>query len=83
MSGQHEALIQVESNNLYPVVDSIDAAKGFIKHLGADNGARITISQSAFEYSRFCKGLIVYREGIDYQAQNPGVLSFQKESTGN
>lgn len=83
MSGQHEALIQVETNNLFPVVDPAEITKGFIKHLGADNGAKITIQNSVFEYSRFCKGLIAYREGIDYQAQNVGVLAFQKEATGS
>ena len=52
-------------------------------HLGADKGAKILIEHSSFEYSRFCKGLIVYREGVDFNAQNPGVFSFQKEASGS
>ena len=51
-----------------------------MKHLGADNGANIVIEDSVFEYSRFCKGLIVYREGVDYQELNVGVLGYQKEA---
>lgn len=62
MSGQLEALIQVETNNMY----LSPAEKGQWRHLGADNGAKILIEGSVFEKSRFCKGLIVYREGVDY-----------------
>ena len=40
MSGKHEALIQVESANLYPVKVGSDK-KGYLKLLGADNGVRI------------------------------------------
>ena len=66
MSGQQESLIEVETANLYPVMPLTDKTKGFLKHLGADNGASIIIENSKFELSRFCKGLIVYREGVDY-----------------
>ena len=78
MSGHTEALIQVETNNLYPVAADPAAPdeRGWLKHLGADNGAKILIEDSVFEYSRFCKGLIVYREGADYQASNAGVLGY-------
>ena len=75
MSGQMEALIQVETNNLYPP----HGEQGQWRHMGADNGAKILIEDSVFEYSRFCKGLIVYREGVDYQATHAGILSYQKE----
>ena len=66
MSGAHEALIYVETTNLF-VVPKEDATahasnpKGFIKSLGVDNGANINIKNSKFEFSRFCKGMISYR----------------------
>ena len=63
---------------MYPV--NAGSAYGYLKHLGADNGANIVIEDSVFEYSRFCKGLIVYREGVDYQELNVGVLGYQKEA---
>ena len=68
MSGKHESLIHVETDNLYkvPRVDGFDDGEGYIMQLGADNGANILIENSKFTYSRFCKGLIVYRPGTDY-----------------
>jgi len=57
-----EALILVETTNLFPVPKSNAAdGLGFIKSYGADKGAKITITNSIFEYSRFCKGMLVYR----------------------
>jgi hypothetical protein len=31
---------------------------------GADRGAKITITNSVFKHSRFCKGMIVYRPSL-------------------
>ena len=60
---------------------TVDNPIGYLRHYGSDNGAKILIESSEFEYSRFCKGLLVYREGVDYQAINSGVLGYQKEAT--
>jgi hypothetical protein len=38
-------------------------SKDFYYASGEDRGAIVTISNSIFEYSRFCKGLFVYRAG--------------------
>ena len=74
----------METNNLYPVKNPDPSInKGFLKHLGADNGAKIIVQDSVFENSRFCKGLIVYREGIDYSGRSAGVLNYQKEATSS
>ena len=68
LSGKHEALIQVETTNLFAVPrdSSIADGKGFIKQLGANTGAIIQIYGSDFSFSRFCKGAIVYRPFTNY-----------------
>ena len=56
----YEALIYVETS----IVERVDTlfSRPFIVQLGDDRGARITIEESTFKHSSFCKGLIVYRE---------------------
>ncbi len=61
----YESLIYVENNNYHidtPVGTTTDPNnKGIYSYLGEDRGLDLTIDNSVFEYSRFCKGLIVYR----------------------
>jgi len=45
--------------------------KPIIAKMGQDKGARISIKQSTFSHSRFCKGLISYKKG---QAIPPKLL---------
>ena len=83
MSGAEEALVFVETNNLFLVPkDPANFAtdpKGFIKSIGVDNGANIHIKESHFEYSRFCKGLISYRPAYDILQDFGGIFSYQSE----
>ena len=64
----YEALIYVETNNFYPVIDPSTPTSGFMKYLGDDNGVDMLITGSNFSKSRFCKGAIVYRSApyLDY-----------------
>lgn len=57
----YEALIYVETNNFYPVLNPDTEGEGFMKYLGDDNGAIIDIYATTITRSRFCKGAIVYR----------------------
>ena len=52
--------------------------EGNLLRLGADNGAKITITNSSFTNLRLCKGLIVYRKGP--VLDDTGLLDYQKES---
>lgn len=56
---EYEALIYVENNNFY---HRGSLYSGGIGYLGENRGTNIKISTSTFKHSRFCKGLIVYRE---------------------
>ncbi len=38
-----------------------DNSRTYYNYNGADRGAKITITDSIFKHSRFCKGMIVYR----------------------
>lgn len=44
----YEALIYVETNNFYPVINPDDDTDGFYKYLGDDNGAILDIQNCAF-----------------------------------
>lgn len=72
-----QALIQVENNNYVEMAtqmngvsnvvdelaqDTTDLEDQFIAQLGEDRGARIDIKSCTFKHSRFCKGMISYRE---------------------
>ena len=57
---EYEALIYVENNN-YHTDTSLERIKSYNSFLGEDRGMDLTIDNSLFEYSRFCKGMIVYR----------------------
>ena len=39
-----------------------DINNRFIAYLGEDRGARISITNSTFKHSYFCKGMIVYKK---------------------
>ena len=59
---QHDALIQVETNNLGYMgsVDEEGVDNRIITYYGEDRGARITVENSNFYSNSFCKGLIYY-----------------------
>lgn len=66
-----EALINIETNTYYTYTstkDSITVGATTYNYLygfhGADNGAAISIINSNFEHSKFCKGLLVYRPTV-------------------
>lgn len=84
MSGAHEALILVETTNLFVVPKDPDTHAtdpyGFVKSMGVDNGANIHIKDSTFEYSRFCKGMISYRPAHDVTQDFGSVFSYQAEA---
>lgn len=76
----YEALIYVETS----IVERVDNlfSRPYIVQLGDDRGARITITNSVFKHSSFCKGLIVYRpqpELLPYD-NNYLVLNFAYEA---
>lgn len=60
--GHLDALIQVETNNLGYFGQQVDANTDnrFMVFYGEDRGAMITIENSEFYSSSFCKGLIYY-----------------------
>ena len=42
--------------------DADIASEKFMARVGEDRGARIDIDSSSFKHSRFCKGMISYRQ---------------------
>ena len=86
MSGHHEALILVETTNLFllpedsTVPENDPMRRGFIKSMGVDNGANIHIRDSTFEYSRFCKGMLSYRPAYDIIQDFGSIFSYQSEA---
>ena len=60
----HDALIQVETNNLGFIGEVPESADDedyrVLAYYGQDKGAMITIEDSNFLSSSFCKGLIYY-----------------------
>ena len=56
----YEALIYAETS----IVEAVQTqfSDPYIVQSGDDRGMRLTITDSKFEHSSFCKGLIVYRE---------------------
>ena len=55
----YESLIYVENNNYYSMGSNY---WGIVGLRGENRGAGIVISGSTFSNSRFCKGMIVFRE---------------------
>lgn len=55
----YESLINVETNNFFY---HGNASAGYLSYQGDHRGAQIYVTSSTFKHSRFCKGLIVYRE---------------------
>ena len=64
---KHDALIQVETNNLGYFGEEREDEEGgyedhrFLTYYGEDRGANIAIVDSEFYSNSFCKGLIYYR----------------------
>lgn len=55
-----------------PSVNTEDIVFPF--YFGEDRGARITITSSVFEHSKFCKGLIVYKKTEPMEQANNQLL---------
>ena len=57
----------------YESSSEADISSRYMMHVGEDRGARIHIEGSTFKHSKFCKGMISYREIQD--------ISYQEEKT--
>ena len=50
--------------NTFPNTSFVKNSYAYYTYTGRDKGANIQITGSSFQYSRFCKGAIVYRKPI-------------------
>ena len=77
-----QALIQVENNNYaeMAVSDADDTTELFMARMGEDRGARIYIQGSSFKHSKFCKGLISYRQADHFDFdEEPNFLQYSNQ----
>ena len=77
LANGYESLITIETYTLNQVIvlektyaegqsgsTNNDNTRTYYNSNGADRGAKITITNSIFKHSRFCKGMIVYRPSL-------------------
>ena len=57
----YEALINVETNNMAVIQPATSGSKPYIEELGDNRGVIIKIDKSNFKHSRFCKGMLVFK----------------------
>lgn len=77
----YESLINVETNNIVLTEGSNDNYNAgdenldeFVQFWGVDAGAIIMITDTLFRDSKFCKGLIVYRQQQPFTVQDSLML---------
>jgi len=85
----YDSLINIESTNWseYEVEVEVPSPipgvimtkmEGRLLLRGSDRGAKIKIESSTFEHSRFCKGMIVYRDLV-FPTTNPLIIQHSEE----
>ena len=85
--GGHDSLINVETNNFgifglhwdsdERKYDPLDENSQFLSYYGEDRGARISIANSTFKHSSFCKGMIYYKRTEEVKYDDvPQLLNF-------
>ena len=80
--GGHDSLIQVETNNFGLMGErrdddspgGVNTQDLFLSYLGEDRGARISITNSTFKHSSFCKGMIYYKKLKDLTYEDAPLL---------